>query len=204
MKYIDYIKWFSVFAICGIIFILAFNMKSYKKKYETERNNVEAYRQENSIEKNKALEYALTIESLRHSNDSIDMEIIKLKDSLKIKDKKIKYVQYQLKEITKTDSIYFHDTIFVEDVCIDTLLHDDWYSLNVKLEYPSNIIITPEFKSEQYTFIHERKEYDKTPSKVFFIRWFQKKHKVVEVVLEEQNPYIKNKQVKFIKVLKND
>jgi hypothetical protein len=53
-----------------------------------------------------------------------------------------------------------------------------------------------------YVVINNKKEYNKKPSKIFFIRWFQKKHLVTEVNVEERNPYIKSKENKFIKINK--
>ena len=92
--------------------------------------------------------------------------------------------------------------MFVKDVAIDTIIGDNWYNLNLKLKYPSTIMVSPTFVSEQYVIINNAKVYNKKPSKIFFIRWFQKKHNIVEVNIKEKNPYIKNKESKFIKVLK--
>jgi hypothetical protein len=94
------------------------------------------------------------------------------------------------------------DTIFVPETHLDTLLKDQWYSLRLQLDYPATIVASPSFTSEQFVVINTKKEYNNPPSKIFFIRWFQKKHQVVEVNIEEKSPYITNKKSKFIKILK--
>ena len=72
----------------------------------------------------------------------------------------------------------------------------------MKLRYPSSIVAYPSFRSEQYVFVNRKKEYNRKPSRIFFIRWFQKKHDVIEVVVKEKNEYITNNEQRFIKVIK--
>jgi hypothetical protein len=111
-------------------------------------------------------------------------------------------LQYQLSTASRTDTIQVPDTIFIPEVNIDTLVGDKWYNLRLQLNYPSTIVASPTFNSEKFVIINSKKEYNKTPSKIFFIKWFQKKHNVIEVNVEEKNPYIETKQQKFIKILK--
>lgn len=177
-------------------------IQKYKELYSKELQNVEAYRVTNSSLQGKLLEYHMTIDDLRASKDSIDRKITEVLDKLKVKDKNVEYLQYSTSVITKTDTIYLSDTIFTPNVHIDTVVGDNWYNMELKLDYPSKIVVVPEFNSEKYVVIYKRKEYNKKPSKFFFIRWFQKKHDVIEVNVEEKNPYIINGNNKFIKIIK--
>ena len=174
----------------------------YKNLYRKELQNVEAYQASNSALQNNVLEYKMTIGDLRNSKDSIDNKLAQIIDELKIKDKKIEYLQYQTKVIYKTDTLQLSDTLFVPTAHVDTTLGDKWYTLNLKLDYPATVVATPTFTSEQFAIINSHKEFNKKPSKVFFVRWFQRKHNVVTVDIEEKSPYVTNKQSKFIKVLK--
>lgn len=54
----------------------------------------------------------------------------------------------------------------------------------------------------KYIIVGYRKEIIDPPKKCFIARWFQKKHKVVEVNVVEKNPYIENKQQRFIEIVK--
>jgi hypothetical protein len=102
----------------------------------------------------------------------------------------------------KKDSIVFiKDTIFVKDLHIDTTLTSKWYNLNLKLDYPNSVVVAPEVTSEQYVVIHSTKETIKPPKKCKIGRWFQKKHTVLNVEIMEENPYIKQKSNKFVKIL---
>jgi hypothetical protein len=177
-------------------------LKKYKGLYSKELQNVEAYRLSNSGLENNIRQYQMTMDDLRASKDSIDRKLTDVIDELKIKDKKIEYLQYQTKTIHKTDTIQVPDTIFVPEAHVDTLLGDKWYSLRLQLNYPSTIVASPAFNSEQYVVINTKKECNKEPSKWFFVRWFQKKHWVTEVNVIERNPYIDVKQQKYIKVVK--
>lgn len=185
----------------GFLFYQNSEIQKYKKLYDKELQNVEAYRLNNAGLEGEIREYKMTMDDLRASKDSIDRKLVDVVDELKKKDKTIEYLQYQVKVAHRTDTITVPDTIFVENTNVDTIIGDKWYKLNLKLHYPSTIIVSPTFTSEQYVIINSKKEFNKKPSKLFFIRWFQKKHTVVEVNVEEKNPYITNKQSKFIKIL---
>jgi hypothetical protein len=199
-------KYIALIAIIGLLFlggiILFKQYKKYKNLYYISQQNVEAYQIENSDSNNKLRQYQLTIDELRCSNDSIDKKLLKVVDELKIKDKRIEALQYQQSEISKVDTIIFKDTLFQEGIKIDTAIIDPWYSLELSLKYPSEIKVSPTFKNEQYVIINTKKEYNNKRSKIFFIRWFQKKHLVTEVNIEEKSPYVTNKKSKFVKVIK--
>lgn len=188
--------------ISGLFMYQRAELNRYKGLYSKELANVEAYKVSNSGLEDEIREYRVTMDDLRASKDSIDRKLTSVVDELKIKDKRIEYLQYQTKVIYKTDTIQTQDTIFVPEAHVDTLIGDKWYNLRLQLNYPSTIVTSPTFNSEQYVIINTKKEYNKKPSKLFFVRWFQKKHTVVEVNVEEKSPYITNKENKFIKILK--
>ena len=175
---------------------------SYKELYQKELQNVEAYRTDNSDLKETARQYKMTIDDLTYSNDSLDKKIVRVMNELKIKDNKVKELQYQLTQANRTDTIKLVDTIFKENTNIDTTFGDEWYNMQLKLQYPSTVITSPTFNSEQFVYIYTTKVYNSTPSKCFFIRWFQKKHTVTEVKIEEKNPYINTVKQKFIEINK--
>ena len=203
MKRYLYIILFGVIAsIIGLILHQRSEIRKYMSLYDKELQNVEAYRISNSGLEGSVREYRMTMDDLRASQDLLDKKLADAIDELKIKDKAIQSLQYQLSNASRTDTIQITDTIFVPEVNLDTLVGDKWYSLRLQLRYPSTIVASPNFVSEKYIVINSRKEYNKPPSKIFFIRWFQRKHNVVEVNVEEKNPYIEIKQQKFIKILK--
>ena len=176
--------------------------QQYKSLYNKELQNVKAYEHLNSSLNGDIREFQLTIDDLKASKDSINQKLSSQIEKMKIKDKTIQSLQYTTSIANKTDTIVLSDTIFREPVAIDTIVGDQWYNMKLELKYPSTIITEPTFKSEKYVVIHTKKEYDKKPSKIFFIRWFQKKHTTVVVDMEERNPYIENKENRFIKIVK--
>lgn len=176
-------------------------IRDYKNLYNKELQNVEAYRIDNSGLKDDARQYQMTIDDLKSSNDSIDKKLVEMAEELKIKSNKIQYMQYQTKTIYKTDTLQLKDTLFLPKAHLDTLIGDKWYSLRLKLDYPSTVVASPVFNSEQYVIINTEKEYNKKPSKWFFIRWFQKKHWVTKVNVIERSPYVTSKEKKFIKII---
>jgi hypothetical protein len=176
------------------------SIQKYKSLYNRERQNVEAYKASNSGLENEIRQFKMTVDELRASKDSTDKKILKIVDSLKIKDKRIESLQYQYKTIYKTDTIHTADTLLIPEAHVDTIVGDKWYKLDLKLDYPNRIVVSPEFISEEYVVINTKKEYNKKPSKIFFVRWFQKKHTVTEVNVVEKNPYINTKERKYIQI----
>ena len=163
--------------------------------------NIKAYELENSALKDNTIEFQYTIEQLNHSKDSLNQKINKLRKDLKIKDKDIQKLQYILSENQKKDSIIVHDTLFTEKVKIDTTLSDNWSKLHLQLEFPNKVVTEYSFKNESLVTTYLKKETNKPPHKCIFVRWFQKKHKMIYVEINEQNPYCEIKEQKFINII---
>ena len=174
-----------------------------KEEISISMSNQKAFIAENSSLKEESRVFKFTIEQLNHYNDSILQKMNEVRKELKIKDKDLKQMQYLLSEAQKKDTIVFRDTLFREPTLkIDTLLGDRWYQMKLGLRYPSTIITEPKFVSEKYVIVDYKKETINPPKKCAIARWFQKKHKVIEVEVVEKNPYIENKQQRFIEIVK--
>ena len=166
-------------------------------------SNQKAFIAENSSLKEENRVFKFTIEQLNHYNDSILQKMNEVRKELKIKDRDLKQMQYLLSEAQKKDTIVFRDTLFREPTLkIDTLLGDRWYQMKLGLRYPSTIITEPKFVSEKYVIVNYKKETINPPKNCWLLRLFQKKHKVVEVNIVEKNPYIENKDSKFVETIK--
>ena len=100
----------------------------------------------------------------------------------------------------KYDTLYLDKTKTIVNP-IDTIVGDDWFNVHLDL-HDTVIAVKPNYKSELSVFTSYRKETVNPPSKIFFIRWFQKKHKVITVEVIEQNPYAKIEKQKFVEIIK--
>lgn len=179
------------------------NNKKLKEEISISMSNQKAFIAENSLLKEENRVFKFTIEQLNHYNDSILQKMNEVRKELKIKDRDLKQMQYLLSEAQKKDTIVFRDTLFREPTLkIDTLLGDRWYQMKLGLRYPSTITTEPKFVSEKYVIVDYKKETINPPKKCAIARWFQKKHKVIEVNVVEKNPYIENKKSKFTEVIK--
>lgn len=178
-------------------------LKSYKAKYDMEYVNNRILEAENNSMNEDIEMLRYSVRDVKSSNDSLIQEMYKLNRQLKNKDKNIRQLQYMLSTAEKTDSVIFRDTLFVsKDIQIDTTVGDEWVKTRLQLRYPSMINVTPQVKSERMVFINEKRKVMGTPSKVFFVRWFQKKYTAVEVDIVEKNPHIKSDKNKFIEIVK--
>lgn len=189
-------------ALITIIVILYNSYQNSQESLKESRNNEKAYQIENLNLKDDNRMFMFHIEQLSYYSDSITDKLNAERKNLKIKDNQIVQLQYMLSKVQKVDTITLVDTIFTPTVDLDTTIGDKWYSLNLKLKYPSSIIVAPTFNSEKMVFMYLKKETINPPKKTWFGRLFQKKHKVMEVKVLESNPYIENKQNRFIEIVK--
>lgn len=196
-----------ILAIVGLgitISLMGKSLKEYKAKYEVSMTNNKAYQDEIMGLTTDKHVYELTIAELNSLNDSITKKIIETQKLLKIKDKELAAASYSHSTFTKVDTITLHDTIFRDpNFAFDTIIRDSvWYRLNLSLCYPSEIVVNPEITSEKLIYYTIVKETVAPPKKCWFLRLFQKKHRVMKTQVKELNPYIKEDNNRFIEIVK--
>lgn len=202
-KYIKIVIAILMTSLFAVSYILYTNNQRLKGELSISVSNEKAFISENSSLKDENRAFRFTVEQLNYYNDSILERMNEVRKELRVKDDDLKAMQYMLSEASKTDTIEFRDTIFREPTLhIDTLLGDKWYQIGLELKYPSTIVTTPKFISEKYVIVDYKKETINPPKKCWLFRLFQKKHKVVRVEVVEKNPYIENKQHRFIEIVK--
>lgn len=201
-KYIGIIA-LALILILGITtYIQSEKVNSLKTELSISKSNEKAFVAENSGLKKENIAFKFTIDQLNYFNDSLTTKLNNTRRELNIKDRDLKQMQYLLSQAQKTDTVRFIDTLFIDrDLQLDTLIGDEWYNIRLGLKYPNLIATTPTFKSETYIITSSKKETVDPPKKCAIARWFQKKHRVVEVTVYEKNPYIKNKQQRFIEII---
>ena len=145
----------------------------------------------------------MTIDQLKASNDSIFKELDDTRKELRIKDSKIKSLQYVSSSFSKADTIHWTDTIFKDpQIAIDTMLSDEWYSIRVGLRYPSMVAVKPEFKSVKNIIVSAKKETVNPPKRFFLFRWFQRKQVVLNVDVVEKNPYVQSENNRYVEIIR--
>lgn len=181
---------------------LHFNNQKLESALFLLKSNEKAFMAESDKLKSQNRAFQFTIGQLEYFNDSLIIKMNEVRKGLRIKDGDLRQMQYLLSEAEKKDTIVFRDTLFRESTLdIDTLIGDKWYQMKLGLKYPSIITTDPKFVSEKYIMVDYKKETINLPKKCWLLRLFQKKHKVVEVNVVEKNPYIENKQQKFIEIV---
>lgn len=188
--------------LVATVSIQASRIDNLKTDLSYSRANEKAlFAERDSLEDNSRTLY-LTVEQLNQINDSIIQKMNGMRRNLGIKDKEIQQLQYQLSEASKKDTVVFRDTLFRDpELQIDTTMGDKWYSIRLGLEYPSTIAVTPSFTSERFVNMYLKKETVNPPKKCWIGRVFQRKHKIMVVEVWENNPYIKVKEERFVKIV---
>lgn len=188
--------------LLGIIGVLYNKINSLKSELDISITNNKAYQTELQGAKEESYMYKLSNEQLRYFNDSITQKLKEAREKVKIKEKNVIQYQYINTVTTKIDTVEFTDTIFKNNVSIDTVIGDEWYNVDLKLKYPDTLIMNPKFKNETIVLISSKKETIDPPKKCWLLRLFQKKHTVVKVDVIENNPYSKVKEQRFIEIIK--
>lgn len=173
-----------------------------QKKYDTAVSNMKAY---DDLIAGKNIDnhmLSLTIDQLQYSRDSLLNKLDSVRQSAGIKKNDVKEIYYIKSEASKTDSLYFRDSVFVPMVDVDTLIGNKWYSLHVHLKSPNYIQVTPRFTSSKYILTHLSKETVNPPKRCWLLRLLQRKHKVLRVTVIEENPYIKADTARYVEIVR--
>lgn len=184
------------------IYTLSVKLRVSEDNYKTAVNNNKAYELENSSLKDRVLQFQFTTEQLNHSKDSLVQKLNETRKDLKIKDKNLREMEYIASQSRKVDSIFVHDTLFRENVVLDTTISDKWARMHLHLSYPNQIVADYSFNNSTQIFTSVTKETVNPPKKCWLGRLFQKKQEVVEVKVIQENPYCEIKEEKHIKVVK--
>ena len=203
LKIISNIKYMYLIIVIltTIIFALCFRIKKHKDSYSLAILNNKAYQSELSLKNDEIRAYELTIDQLHYLNDSITIKFNEAIDELNIKEKKLNSLLYNKTSISKSDTIFYKDTIF-RDISIDTIIGDEWYNVELGLRFPNIINISTYFNNETIVLTHFKKETIMPPKKTCIGRFFQRKHKVLMVDVIENNPYAYNKKNRYIEIIK--
>lgn len=183
--------------------VMVHQNKQWRDKYEMVQQTNTSYLLDLQSAKNDIHQYELTMNDLYLMRDSLTQSLLSLKKQLKLKDKQIQNLQYMSSHFIKYDTIRFEDTIFIEpELCIDTMIGDEWIWNDLHLEYPGDISISTQVNSKKKVIVYMVKETVDPPRKTWIGRLFQKKRKVAKVYIDEENPYIDNQDNLFIDVVK--
>lgn len=128
-------------------------------------------------------------DKIKNSNNILIQTVEKQRKELNIRPKDVQYVNV---ETTKIDTIV---KTVVTDSCYTYV--DSWNNLVFCKDW-SHISIEDTVSSILYT-----DKYILNPSKLFFVRWFQKKNTKYELNLTHSNPLIKTTDLKTIINTKN-
>lgn len=192
-----------ILILVGAIAYLSYQNKQLATKYETSIENVKAYDAQLSGLEGDNRVLKLTVEQLNYFNDSIIKKMKVVQKELGIKDKRLQQLQYEASHAQRHDTIVLRDTLFRDpQLKLDTIVGDKWFKTNLHLEFPSTIALSPEIELERYTFINGKRETVNPPKKFFLFRWFQKKMTVVTVTIKENNPYVKQRESRYIEIIK--
>ena len=192
-----------ILILIGAVAYLSYQNRQLTTKYETSIENVKAYDAQLSGLEGDNRVLKLTVEQLNYFNDSIIKKMKVVQKELGIKDKRLQQLQYEASHAQRTDTIILPDTLFINpQLKLDTIVGDKWFKTNLHLEFPSTIALSPEIELERYTFINGKRETVNPPKKFFLFRWFQKKMTVVTVTIKENNPYVKQRESRYIEIIK--
>lgn len=171
--------------------------------------NLKAYIALNDTLKSTNRMFEFKASQLNYINDSLVNQMNTIRKSIGVKDKNLKGLGY----IKST--VRIHDTVLVNRIrdgdktlSIDTVINKKWYQIEIDYkgsrcnECKDTLVVSPKISSEKYVVISTSKEYVDAPKKWWLQRIFQKKEEVVDVKVEEMNPYIYSDHERFIKVIK--
>lgn len=190
-----------ILAAIAALYMYQLKVNKLKTSLDYAENNVKAYASLNdSLEQNNRV-FQLNIADLNRLNDSLFVEMKKVSNQLKIREDRIKQLQYMKENYTKTDTVIIKDTIFKDpSIKIDTTFGDKWGKTRLQLEYPNMITVGHSYVNKKYIIFASYKEPVKE-RKWFLPRWFTRKRTYVEATVIDENPYVETKETRFIECI---
>lgn len=202
------IKQIVMYVVIGLILalgttcIIQYNVnKSLKEEHAVATANIKALLDDRD---NEIIELQLSMDVLQHTSDSTIQHLLEQQEKLNIKNKELQTMISMASQFHVHDTIPIpiHDTIFCEpDFAFDTCVSDEWRTTCVEMRYPNEVCVDASMRSQKNVFVTAKRETIDPPSKCFFIRWFQKKHTVTRITIDEENPYIENQENVYIRVI---
>ena len=184
--------------ICTLQFIAYDKLKS---NYSISKANEKSLLSKYQSSQNSIIGYQTTISSLQSINDSVTTQLLETKKKLHIKDKEVNSMISASSEFRTHDTIILSDTIpILKNIIIDTSIINEWYNIDLKVDYPS-IYLSTLTKSSKDIIMTTSKETIDPPKKLFICRLFQRKHKIARIYIDEKNPYISSENNVYIKII---
>ena len=208
LKYI--VKTLVVVAILALIIIGVRRCKSAEDKLEGYETNWIALSNENNKNAKSSKAYELKISQMKYINDSLMNAMDSVRRTLKVKDSKLKGMGYIKSRVIIRDTIMLKQTIpkGATPIDIDTVINKKWYQIEIDYrgskcdDCNDTLVVSPRLTSEKYVTVSVTKEFVDTPKKIWLFRIFQKKRDVVDVNIQESNPYIYSDTNKFVEIVK--
>lgn len=197
-KYVNIVIYSVILLLVGYTIYNIYKVADYRKQLELYDNNFKAVNLENDRLNKDILAYKFDIEQLEYINDSIIKSLNDTRKQLGIKDAQIKQMQSIKTEVYIRDSVILKDTVFRDNVRIDTVINNDWYNIKISMNAPSSLAIDARYKSDLNVFAYSNKESLGVPKKCFIGRIFQKKYNVIRVEVVDKNPFSVIKESKFV------
>lgn len=194
--------WYYTIILACILVVMGMHITHRENTIDILESNLKSLQHSSDSITNHNSVLRLSKTELKNSSDSIIAVLRHSLDSIGVQYRKVKNVSYIRSNVVKTDTIVFRDTIFQKDVALDTIIQDKWSKIELSLKYPDTVKVKPSFVSEKHVIFSHKRETINPPSNIFFIRWFQRKHTIVEVRVIDKNPYITEEENRFIDIIK--
>ena len=203
----------EIIVACILLFILLFCVRQCQSnlaKLEGYETNWIALSNENNKNAKSSKAYELKISQMKYINDSIMSAMDSVRRTLKVKDSKLKGMGYIKSRVIIRDTIMLKQTIpkGATPIDIDTVINKKWYQIEIDYrgskcdDCNDTLVVSPRLTSEKYVTVSVTKEFVDTPKKIWLFRIFQKKRDVVDVNIQESNPYIYSDTNKFVEIVK--
>lgn len=193
---------YLIIVVLGLLVLLGVLYNSNQKLKEQVSIEANNYKAELLAKEGINRVLQLTKDQFKYQQDSIMKKMDSIVKVNKIKDKTIQQLQYTKQQVIIKKEIEFKDSIIREGVNLDTTLYEPCYTLQLNVSSPNIIRIDSlEIENEHYVIFHSKKETIK-PKKCWPLRWFQRKHTIVEATVEDTNECVNSRESKFIYIVK--
>ena len=136
----QYFKWIVLAIILGLAITCVVQCntnRNLRHEYEVASANTKALLDDRDSE---IIALQLSLDVLRHTNDSTIQNLLKQQEKLNIKNKELQTMISMASQFRVHDTLRLHDTIFKDPTFrMDTCFNDQWRTTCLDMQYPGDI-----------------------------------------------------------------
>lgn len=183
----------------AVVAFMARRLRAVEEERDRQAGLARSYALEAAGARGDARVYAMTVEELEASRDTLMARLDSIREAAGVRDRRLRAVAWRETVVERVDTVWLADSIFVSDM--DTTISDGWVSARLSVVAPDKVGLDVSVRNETSLIVSSRRETVRPPRRFPLFRLFQRKRTVVEVTAVEGNPHCVEKSRRYVEII---